>query len=892
MMMGGMGGMGGMGMGGMGGMGMSGMGMMNPMMMGGMGGMGGMGMNHPMNSMMGGMGMGMNPMMGGMRGMGGMGGMGMGMNSMMGGMGMNPMMGNRVIVHHHIGDDGSETDSVSNSGLASGSPPSSSMLQGVGQYIGRVGGKDYYRLPSIKPPNMSPFVWNELIKYSANPQQVKIIPSKDLINWRPQRSAPNGAVILNNNPPPPPPNLANPQLAQAKLARNSLMNKNMENENALMQQNMQLTQKLLASQQKNGRTPGQVGTNPSITAARAATTNTFNSAANTRNNAQSESIPRYTNYNVNLPWSKGKFGTMPLDNGRYGGGFGIIGTNGKGWTIPDSQKLAQKYPWAVSQNQQPGSYTGAVAKGSSARYNDYGSYLAPNLAGVNGMTPMGRGSFGNNLGMDSTLQLQQEAATPGSLAVMQSQQAIQKQLKKINNQEKSILKKKGEYGKPGKMGYKYLGPFGPRLGKREGLIATMMRHMDQMAANMHAVANHLHRINTGNVHGFGPIPLNRKERKALGPTLKAYMKGTVLPGTKRFAQKLAGARRRGSRGSVTPGTIPSGSSRRSGGRGYDDVAAAKSSFDHYGDLDNVPFDVYTKSFGAHAQDNTMYDTDEEEEEGYLEIDQEANTEFDDEWESNAVIWDEISEFMTTDGERIGQKCLHMWGERLCLCQFLGWMDSSKYQCRQKRFTVTRVAAPQTKKKKKNIEEVRDTINTQQIRKGEIDITALPKKQPKWMPGWMWKKLQTYKTTTRVSAAMIESDLNQLENAEDNLFDDNGEEWIISNEAIASEYESKWNNDEIWDDIQHGMVTTKNGNRISRKCLHMWGQRLCLCQFLDWIDSSKYQCVRNAPYTAPVAAKREVENTIYDDDDDDIDGHLEINEFATKEFDDEWDNDDE
>eukprot|EP01084_Bolivina_argentea_P276049 470909_1 len=56
----------------------------------------------------------------------------------------------------------------------------------------------------------------------------------------------------------------------------------------------------------------------------------------------------------------------------------------------------------------------------------------------------------------------------------------QQQLATINAQTKNLQKNK--LGTPGKMGYKYLGPFGPRLGKREGIIPTMMKHMDQMAA--------------------------------------------------------------------------------------------------------------------------------------------------------------------------------------------------------------------------------------------------------------------------------------------------------------------------------------------------------------------------------------------------------------------------
>ena len=43
---------------------------------------------------------------------------------------------------------------------------------------------------------------------------------------------------------------------------------------------------------------------------------------------------------------------------------------------------------------------------------------------------------------------------------------------------------------------------------------------------------------------------------------------------------------------------------------------------------------------------------------------------------------------------------------------------------------------------------------------------------------------------------------------------------IINHAIVSDYDSKWNNDEGWDDINNGIVN-KTGNRIARKCMHMW-----------------------------------------------------------------------
>lgn len=73
--------------------------------------------------------------------------------------------------------------------------------------------------------------------------------------------------------------------------------------------------------------------------------------------------------------------------------------------------------------------------------------------------------------------------------------------------------------------------------------------------------------------------------------------------------------------------------------------------------------------------------------------------------------------------------------------------------------------------------------------------------------------------------------------------DNSEnvQWIVSNDAISSFYDYQWQNDALWDEIDNHIISD-SGNDINRKCLHMWGQRLCLCQFLGWMDSNKYKCL--------------------------------------------------
>ena len=49
------------------------------------------------------------------------------------------------------------------------------------------------------------------------------------------------------------------------------------------------------------------------------------------------------------------------------------------------------------------------------------------------------------------------------------------------------------------------------------------------------------------------------------------------------------------------------------------------------------------------------------------------------------------------------------------------------------------------------------------------------------------------------------------------------------------------------------VQTVHGNRVTRKCLHMWGQRLCLCQFLNWMDSHKYKCLPSGGFGGDLGA---------------------------------------
>eukprot|EP01084_Bolivina_argentea_P211348 359516_1 len=79
-----------------------------------------------------------------------------------------------------------------------------------------------------------------------------------------------------------------------------------------------------------------------------------------------------------------------------------------------------------------------------------------------------------------------------------------------------------------------------------------------------------------------------------------------------------------------------------------------------------------------------------------------------------------------------------------------------------------------------------------------------------------------------------------EDITDKWFDEiEGTEWQVTNVAFDDEYDELWANDNNWEQIDD--IQTFNGNRLQRKCLHMWGQRLCLCQFLAFLDNRKFQC---------------------------------------------------
>ena len=129
--------------------------------------------------------------------------------------------------------------------------------------------------------------------------------------------------------------------------------------------------------------------------------------------------------------------------------------------------------------------------------------------------------------------------------------------------------------------------------------------------------------------------------------------------------------------------------------------------------------------------------------------------------------------------------------------------------------------------------------------------------------------------------------------------DEGEQWVISAAQVDAD-NLYWDDADIWqrdqvgdeDEQQQGemeemssaaVITTDKGRDVEKRCMHMMGGRLCLCQFLQWIDSPQYHCHPQGSFfdmMGPMAAAKatnldiddylEVEEDGYDHDDDDDD----------------------
>merc|ERR1711933_325516 len=208
--------------------------------------------------------------------------------------------------------------------------------------------------------------------------------------------------------------------------------------------------------------------------------------------------------------------------------------------------------------------------------------------------------------------------------------------------------------------------------------------------------------------------------------------------------------------------------------------------------------------------------------------------YDQEWEDDAE-WDEINDsIVTLHGNQITRKCMHMWGRRLCLCQFLGWMDSHKYKCTTtqgigaggalmtkegKKQTTPWVHKLSHKKNEKTPKHIKSTyhmkasVNNNGKKAGaELKIKSEHKRTDRRLIGSYFGDYGEYD--------IEDIDLNEADSESisdklaDGWYDSNdAEEWLILNEA-ESEFDSEWEDNELWDEITP-KITTKTGHVMKK-----------------------------------------------------------------------------
>merc|ERR1712228_616044 len=70
-----------------------------------------------------------------------------------------------------------------------------------------------------------------------------------------------------------------------------------------------------------------------------------------------------------------------------------------------------------------------------------------------------------------------------------------------------------------------------------------------------------------------------------------------------------------------------------------------------------------------------------------------------------------------------------------------------------------------------------------------------------------------------------------EDAMDEFVDDDNS-WVVTNEA-TNEYDIDWLDDSKWDEIN--TLVTLNARTLRKKCMNIFGRKLCLCQFIGFVE---------------------------------------------------------
>merc|ERR1712129_70750 len=69
-----------------------------------------------------------------------------------------------------------------------------------------------------------------------------------------------------------------------------------------------------------------------------------------------------------------------------------------------------------------------------------------------------------------------------------------------------------------------------------------------------------------------------------------------------------------------------------------------------------------------------------------------------------------------------------------------------------------------------------------------------------------------------------------------FFDETSEtEWIINSES-TNEFDQEWANADNWNEV--GQFTTFSAKQLTKKCMTVFGKRLCLCEVMEWATNNK------------------------------------------------------
>jgi len=386
---------------------------------------------------------------------------------------------------------------------------------------------------------------------------------------------------------------------------------------------------------------------------------------------------------------------------------------------------------------------------------------------------------------------------------------------------------------------------------------------------------------------------------------------------------------------------------------YEDYGDQYANYDeYYGDAEDVDVDVDEVSL-SDLQDQWV---DEEDGSAWI-VSRDAVDEYDSEWEDDQE-WDEVnSAILTNGGKRLTRKCMHMWGRRLCLCQFLGWMDNHKYKCTTTSVSESALDSPTYRqppqaapwvhslKHEKRVEIPKKITSKMHIsasvkhnnKKSAADLKvekehAVQMAKKKAMreefgdalddEDWHGRRLfdgydayedeeyygdmddegyadyfddEDYDDEYGQFAdyAYDDADYEEYDDAEygyldeeeyddmnyDEGYDDEYEEdedeadeyfslsasdldvdvsdkladewhdaadaadWTVLS-AEEKEFDAEWQDDSLWDEVS-GPIRTVSGHSMQRKCMNLFGRKLCLCEFINWVKfgTTKHQCGR-------------------------------------------------